>query len=143
MVGYFKLNTDGTIQGANLQHDGFLSMESLAKDAEGKVFTYYEVTPDANGIYQADTAKIDEVYSKATIAHFKGMYLEVVNTKLAELDYDSLATVKLWEGDSLFGAEATKILTWYKAIIAYNYGLISGGTIPTDEVYISGIPVYV
>lgn len=77
------------------------------------------------------------------IAHFKSLYLGVVNDKLDELDYDSLATVKLWEGDGTFGAEASKILVWYKSIILYSYGLITTGTIPTDDEYLAGIPVYV
>ena len=80
------------------------------------------------------------------IAHYKSLYLGIVNDKLKELDYDSLATVKLWEGDATFGAEATKILDWYKSIIAYNYGLLATVTaenIPTDEEYLSGIPAYV
>jgi hypothetical protein len=82
------------------------------------------------------------------ISHFKSLYLGVVQDKLDELDYDSLATVKLWEGDAIFGAEATKILTWYKSIITYNYGLLSdvqNGTvpIPDDETYLAGIPAYV
>jgi len=72
--------------------------------------------------------------------HFKDMYLAYVNAKLKALDYDSLATVKLWEGDATFGAEATRILTWYKAIIAMNYALLNDvgiGTvpIPTDTAY--------
>ena len=81
------------------------------------------------------------------IAHYKGLYLGVVSDKLKELDYDSLATVKLWEGDATFGAEATKILAWYKSIISYNYALITsvnaGGAIPTDAEYLAGIPAYV
>ena len=82
------------------------------------------------------------------IAHFKSLYLGVVQDKLTELDYDSLATVKLWEGDATFGAEATKILNWYKSIIAYNYTLMTDVgdgivEVPDDATYVSGIPVYV
>lgn len=143
-MGYFKLNADGSIQSANKQHSGFESFDLLAKDTDGKVFKYYNLTIDAtSGLYEPDTVKNTEATTTETIAHFKGLYLGVVNAKLAELDYDSLATVKLWEGDATFGAEATKILDWYKAVIAYNYGLLTAGTIPTDEAYIAGIPVYV
>lgn len=66
--------------------------------------------------------------------HFKSMYLAHVNAKLKELDYDSLATVKLWEGDATFGVEATRILNWYKAIIAMNYQLITNVTTGTVQI---------
>jgi len=74
------------------------------------------------------------------VIHFKSIYLETVNAKLKELDYDSLATVKLWEGDETFGAEATRIITWYKAIIDMNYKLITDITngiveVPSDTEY--------
>ena len=99
--------------------------------------------------------EVDEYFShtpeqiqEELIAHFKSLYLGVVQDKLTELDYDSLATVKLWEGDATFGAEATKILDWYKSIIAYNYALMTDVRdgiveVPDDDTYISGIPAYV
>lgn len=74
-----------------------------------------------------------------TIAHFKSIYLGIINNKLKELDYDSLATVKLWEGDATFGAEATRILNWYKAIIAKNHELLNAGNPLTDEEYLAHI----
>ena len=82
------------------------------------------------------------------ISHFKSLYMNVVQTKLSELDYDSLATVKLWEGDATFGAEASAILAWYKSIISYNYATLNdvktgATTIPTDSEYLAGIPAYV
>jgi hypothetical protein len=75
--------------------------------------------------------------------HFKQLYLKVINDKLKELDYDSLATVKLWADDATFGVEAMKILDWYKAVVNYNYALITAGVIPTDEVYLADMPKYV
>ena len=124
---------------------------------------YYKLTPEG---YSVANTNVDGTFIEYTvgqepaelkalmdveaqtqlIAHYKGLYLGVVDAKLKELDYDSLATVKLWEGDATFGAEATKILDWYKSIIAYNYGLLSTVTaenIPTDEEYLNGIPAYV
>jgi len=38
---------------------------------------------------------------------FKNIYMGIVSDKLNELDYDSLSTVKLWEDDSTFVADAT------------------------------------
>lgn len=75
--------------------------------------------------------------------HFKQLYLKVINDKLKELDYDSLATVKLWSDDVTFGVEATKILNWYKAVVSYNYALLTAGVIPTDEVYLADMPKYI
>lgn len=59
------------------------------------------------------------------IATFKSMYLATVDAKLKELDYDSLATVKLWADDVDYGVDATRILTWYKNIIKMNYELLN------------------
>jgi hypothetical protein len=80
-------------------------------------------------------------------AHYKALYMQVVQNKLNELDYDSLATVKLWEDDPTFGDEATAILSWYKAVITNNYELInkveSGEIImPTDEEYLAQLPEF-
>ncbi len=79
-----------------------------------------------------------------TLAQFKSIYLSIIDDKLKELDYDSLTTVKLWEGDATYGAEASKIIDWYKSIIAYNYVLHnSGEPYPTEEEYVAGMPIYV
>lgn len=89
-------------------------------------------------------ALLDAEVMEELIAHYKRLYLGVVDAKLKELDYDSLATVKLWEGDATFGVEASKILTWYKAIIAYNYALLTAGPPPpSEEDYLLGLPIYV
>jgi hypothetical protein len=73
-------------------------------------------------------------------AHFKSMYLATVDAKLKALDYDSLATVKLWTDDATFGTEALRIITWYKSLIAMNYALennVKDGIVPmpTDVEY--------
>jgi len=85
-------------------------------------------------------AKLELDTLVATKIRLKNMYLATVDTKLKELDYDSLATVKLWADDTTFGTEATRIITWYKAIIAMNHQLIADVTnqavsVPTDEEY--------
>ena len=91
----------------------------------------------------ANPPKTAEQLQEEAIAHYKNLYLDLVNEKLRELDYDSLATVKLWENDATFGAEATRILTWYKAIIAKNYALLTAGTPMTDEEYLIALSVVV
>lgn len=73
---------------------------------------------------------------KRYIERMKNIYLSKVANKLEELDYDSLATVKLWEGDPIFGAEATRILMWYKALVQKNYELLNTGDMLTEDEYI-------
>lgn len=81
------------------------------------------------------------------IAHFKSLYLGIFNNKLKELDYDSIATVQLWMDDATFGTEATRIMTWYKALITKNYAILNeakiSGVIPTDEEYLAQIATVV
>jgi len=123
-------------------------IDNKAHLCDGKIvpegFIEYTVGLEPQELIDAMNYKTPE----ETKDHLKSAYLSVVNNKLAELDYDSLATVKLWENDPTFGAEATKILAWYKSIIAYNYQLVTAienGTqsIPTDEEYLNGLPKYV
>ena len=100
---------------------------------------------------EIEAAKTPEDIKNELIAKYKGLYLGIVDTKLKSLDYDSLATVKLWEGDATYGAEATQILTWYKNVIATNYGILTAieastkynaswvDVIPTEEEYVAEI----
>ena len=92
---------------------------------------------DAGGVV-ADEFTTKELVTNA-ISNYKRLYLAIINKKLADLDYDSLATVKLWEDDANYGVEATKILNWYKAIIAKNYELFDAGTMLSDDDYIAQI----
>ena len=98
-----------------------------------------------------EAAKTPDDIKNELIAKYKGLYLGIVDGKLKSLDYDSLATVKLWEGDATYGAEATQILTWYKNVIATNYGILTAieastkynaswvDVIPTEEEYVAEI----
>ena len=100
---------------------------------------------------EREAAKTPDDIKNELIAKYKGLYLGIVDTKLKSLDYDSLATVKLWEGDATYGAEATQILTWYKNVIATNYGILASiealtkynaswvDVIPTEEEYVAEI----
>ena len=100
---------------------------------------------------EREAAKTPDDIKNELIAKYKGLYLGIVDTKLKSLDYDSLATVKLWEGDATYGAEATQILTWYKNVIATNYGILTAieastkynaswvDVIPTEEEYVAEI----
>ena len=100
---------------------------------------------------EREAAKTPDDIKNELIAKYKGLYLGIVDAKLESLDYDSLATVKLWEGDATYGAEATQILTWYKNVIATNYGILTAieastkynaswvDVIPTEEEYVAEI----
>ena len=74
-----------------------------------------------------------------SLENYKRIYTEVVNAELKALDYDSLATVDLWKDDPTYGAEATRILDWYKAIIKRNYELLNAGVLLTDAEYLAEI----
>ena len=88
---------------------------------------------------ERESSKTPAQIQEEAIAHYKGLYLGVVQDKLRSLDYDSLATVKLWEGDATFGAEATRILVWYKGVIQRNYELLNAGVPLTDAEYLAEI----
>ena len=97
---------------------------------------------------EREAAKTPEERQAEAIAHYKGLYLGVVDAKLEELDYDSLATVQIWVGNTTFvngvdgktyGDEATAILNWYQALISKNYELLNAGTPLTDEEYLAEI----
>lgn len=58
---------------------------------------------------------------------------KAVADKLALMKYDSLTTVKLWADDAVYGAEATAILNWYKAVTAMSIALendVKTGVVP-------------
>jgi len=111
------------------------------------------VVPDGFTKYTQDNipSELQVFFNKknelSTIEHFKSLYLEIFNAKLKELDYDSIATVQLWMSDATFGTEATKIMTWYKALINKNYEILTiakaSGVIPTDEDYIASLPKFI
>ncbi len=143
MNGYGKLKEDGYLQTRTEQHEGFMPLDLFAKDKSGNYYEYYKQEME-NGLFMPDF--LNPLYIKDLTLRYKGYYLEVVNAKLAELDYDSLATVKLWENDSTFGTEANNILTWYKDLVEHNYQLVNnvknGLPIPTKEEFINQLPKY-
>ncbi len=119
----------------------------LKKDENGLEYPFDCYSDEMeNGLYVPIMEKVNKVHLKDLTLKYKGYYLEVVNAKLKELDYDSLATVKLWENDSTFGIEANNILTWYKDLVEHNYQLVNnvknGLPIPTKEEFINQLPKY-
>jgi len=72
-----------------------------------------------------DWDKENQVNQKNLLYKYKNYYLEVFETKLHELDYDSIATVQTWIDDIDYGAEAKSLLDWYKALTDKNYQIIN------------------
>lgn len=117
-----------------------------------KLEGYIEVTDNVeHGATQNDDGSFTnltiEVTPEQLTATYKDYYLEVINTKLRELDYDSISTVSVWVSDPTFGTEANNILTWYKAIIAFNYQMINDikagiKAVPTKDEYLAQLPKY-
>jgi len=131
--------------------NGLPILVSYVVNVEDNFYSKYLDVPDVDGIYQPDVTTIQSRTEKALIAHFKVLYLKVISDKLEVLKYDSLTTVKLWEGDADFGTEASKILNWYKNIINKNILIedtVKAGekfktawvnVIPTDDEYLAEI----
>lgn len=119
----------------------YVFQEGALSEAEWKINTEVKLSVTLTSITEAEFQAMSNPpkTTEQIVAHYKSLYLGIVQSKLDELDYDSLATVKLWEGDATFGAEATRILTWYKAIILKNYQLLAAGVPMTDEEYLASI----
>lgn len=131
MKAYYKLTAEGYEVGSK-PREGFIEYTVGSEPAELK-------------------ALMDAEAQVQLVQDYKSLYLSIVADKLKSLDYDSLATVKLWEGDATYGAEATQILAWYKNVIATNYGILTAieastkynaswvDAIPTEEEYVAEI----
>ena len=124
-----------------------VNIEEYLLKEDGTRYSDYLLTK-IGGVYAPDLVMITIKTKKALIQEYKGYYTEVIANKLTELDYDSITTVKLWENDDIFGVEATKILNWYKAIIAKNYEILKNVKneviiLPTKEEYLLMLPEYV
>ncbi len=121
------------------------SLGLLKLDENGNNYTYYQLEMVSN-MYVPNTAKIEKLYLKQLTAEYKGYYLDVVNAKLEELDYDSIPMVEVWLSDPMFGAEAQAIKDWYKSLITFNYQMVNdvkdGLPIPTKEEFINQLPKY-
>ena len=59
-MSYYKLNTDGTFQSANKQHEGFKPLSELATKEDGSYYTYYNLdgTPDLVAEQEAYLTKL-------------------------------------------------------------------------------------
>ena len=74
----------------------------IATDTDGKYFKYYLTTPDADGIYQADTVKIATETQTALIAHFTGLVDAQINTAIEDYNKTNFTAFKTAEGVEKF-----------------------------------------
>ena len=61
-MAYYKLNTNGTFQSANKQHEGFKPLSELTTKEDGSYYTYYNLdgTPDLVAEQEAYLTKLEE-----------------------------------------------------------------------------------
>ena len=61
---YYKLNTDGTIQSANKQHEGFSPLSELETKEDGTYYQYYNIdgTPDVSKIAELEATQAREAF---------------------------------------------------------------------------------
>lgn len=91
-MAYGKLNTDGTVQSANKQHDGFISFNQFQKDENGKFYPFYLKEKNAQGMYEPNKEKIEalkqeKVYEKNQENKKKKLHDLTVN--LNNVNYDT------------------------------------------------------
>ena len=104
-MSYYKFNTDGTIQSANKQHDGFSPMSELAVDIDGNYYSHYLPTGEP------DLAKIQAELDEATAQEIKQAKLDalailtVTTSNGNEFDADDVA-----RQDMLSAIEASNTL---------------------------------
>jgi len=75
MLGYGKLNIDGTLQSANKPHEGFVPLENFEKDIDGNYYNKYNQngTPDLVAIQADKDAEIAQTNLEALEATDKDM----------------------------------------------------------------------
>jgi len=118
MKGFRKLNTDGSLQSANKQYEGFISCDKFEVDSEGNEYPFYQLTM-TDGIYLKDDDKIAKadalsLYStKCTdIDDYIATKFVIHDTNRYECNPDSLTAIrnKILEKQDSMLAE----VTWYE-----------------------------
>ncbi len=69
MRGYGKLNVDGTLSSANVQHEGFVSLDKFTKDENGNYYEYYQLEM-VDGMYVPNMILLQKEYKKTKIQSF-------------------------------------------------------------------------
>ena len=102
---YYKLNTDGTIQSANKQHEGFMPLSGLETKEDGSYYEFYNLdgTPDL----VAEQASIDaKIAQEAKQAKLEALATLAVTTTAGNV-FDADDTAR---SDMMAAIQASEIL---------------------------------
>lgn len=134
-MAYTKLENGKYITG-NIKHTE--EWEEILKDSDGNITSPL-------GLVE----QIENERQESFISQYKSYYLELFNSKLKELDYDSIATLSMWanKDNSIYQEEAQVLLDWYDLLVSKNYEIINSikkGTLKalSKEEYLEALPAY-
>ena len=104
-MSYYKLNTDGTFQSANKQHEGFSPLSELTTKEDGSYYEFYNLdgTPDLVKIAQKEAEQLAQVDKQAKLEALAT--LTVTTTAGNEFDGDDTA-----RSDMMAAIQASEIL---------------------------------
>ena len=142
-MGYYKLNTDGTIQSRSKQVDNtWLPLSDLATKEDGSYYTYYNVdgTPDLAKIMLEDKAN--------TLQAMESAIQEYIDSQAKNRGYDSIVSACSYAGyTNEFQTEAVSLGVWRSAVWTKAYQVqadVEAGTIPmpTVDELIAMLPIF-
>ena len=104
-MSYYKLNTDGTFQSANKQHEGFSPLSELTTKEDGSYYEFYNLdgTPDLVKIAQKEAEQLAQVDKQAKLEALAT--LAVTTTAGNVFDADDTA-----RSDMMAAIQASEIL---------------------------------
>ena len=104
-MSYYKLNTDGTFQSANKQHEGFSPLSELTTKEDGSYYEFYNLdgTPDLVKIAQKEAEQLAQVDKQAKLEALAT--LAVTTTAGNVFDGDDVA-----RSDMMAAIQASEIL---------------------------------
>jgi hypothetical protein len=151
-MGYGKLNEDGTLQSASLQHDGMVSLDLFAKDENGKFYSVYLLTPVA-GVYQPDMTALNISAVKSNFAHFHTLAEKHINDAVIAYDKANYTTYRKIESFTKYNHNSSHPryivamdfldkanLVWDAVVIMRDAYLADTSIVPTDEEFIANLP---
>ena len=142
-MGYYKLNTDGTIQSRSKQPDeSWINLDSLEVTESGEYYKYYNVDGTA------DLAR-ELLEDKAnTLQAMESAIQEYIDSQAKNRGYDSIVSACSYAGyTNEFQTEATALGVWRSAVWTKAYQVqadVEAGTIPmpTVDELIAMLPIF-
>ena len=147
-----RLNSDGT-----LSELGEANVIHPVHEAQGYSLVdndYYELLNGTYATYYNKDGSIDwdkenSLIQESLITKYKSYYLELVNEKLKELDYDSIERLGIYAANpkSIYYEESLSLIEWHENLVNKNYEIVNSikeGTmqVPSKEEYLSMLPTY-